>query len=286
MRVLALVTFVALLSLMSIPSAESFVRYAAVNVYAAMPAPSSVPRRPIVGAAYSDTSASYFRAMAVIAHSTGGSIDTTGASLLVVIACSDGAPTFTDSKGTGFNTTPGTWNLLQSLGNGGANVYRMWACEACTTGTGHSISGSGGFGGFIFAAFSGTKTSAAARDQEQAGAFIAPTPIVQVPTGITPTEGAELILFGGGSNSQGWVSVDSGLSIIRQINTGAQYGVALSFVEQTSAAFIQPAYTMTGTGGRTSVNVVSFKAAGGGGGPTTVPVPMIIGGKPRLSMQR
>lgn len=188
---------------------------------------------------------------------TSASIDTTGATLLVVVNADfnfGALSTPTDSKSN-------TWTNRTTYGTGGAKV-RISYVENPTVGSGHTFSCGGGSNGIAVIALSGTKTSSAydvenGADGAQSGS-------------VTPSEDNEILITGHCNASPATYSVDLSFTIQEQraYNAGDNtMGFGLAYLIQTSAAAKNPTWS-GGTPGAT--NIATFKAAAAAAGQPTM----------------
>lgn len=180
-------------------------------------------------------------AIAIVASTKGAAattpgIDTTGADLLVVVQCGSTAPGApTDSKGN-------TWTALTSRA-GAFNNSRIHYCASPTVGSGHTFTGNTGFYGICVLAVSGAHASPF--DVEN-GTSSASTPASI--GSVTPAEDGSLIIAGIGAAGGTTYSIDSGLTIAEALDGvgGVNYGAALAYLIQGTAAAINPAWTWGG----------------------------------------
>lgn len=183
---------------------------------------------------------------------TTGSVDTTGANLLVVaLACSAaGSPTISDSKGN-------TWTALTlSALTVKSQIYYTLNP---TVGSGHTFTSSGSFvyASIAAAAFSGVKTSSAF-DQENGATASAST----IATGsVTPTENNELLIAALGFNGSGTpTSIDTSFTQIESQNFGSgnNYGVSLAYRVLATAGATNPTWTRTNSNAN-AARIATFK---------------------------
>lgn len=208
-------------------------------------------------------------AFALIAHTfavsaagdgvTTPAINTTGADILVVgISDIGGSGTITDSKGN-------TWTPL-SLATQGSLHARLVYAKSPTVGSGHTftVTDTGGFPSIYVAAFSGSNLSAPF-DQENTGTSASGTTVQ--PGSITPSADNELIVTMEATNSTPKpYSIDSGFVITDSSNNaGSNFAGALACLIQTSAAAVNPTWTMSQSLGQ-AATIASFKAAAVAGG--------------------
>lgn len=191
---------------------------------------------------------------------TTGSVDTTGATLLVVIASAyNGDPTITDSKGN-------TWNSLTSYA--GTVRVKIYYASNPTVGTGHTFSWSGGTYTAIRAlAYSGVATTSPYDVENGATSGGATT----LSTGsVTPSQNDSLIVAGwsAGSAAASNLSINASLAIrgtVRYGDGGSYFGLAGADYVQGTAAAINPAWSWTGSD-YCAANIAVFKPTAGGSG--------------------
>ena len=203
------------------------------------------------------------KAVAASAPTT-AALNTTGANLIVcVVEQYNGATkgTVTDSKGN-------TWTQLTGAGTSIAYVD-IWYCASPTVGTSHTFtysSGSNLFGGIFVQAWSGAATS----PFDQQNALANSTSINTVQAGsITPTVNGELIVAGlCKTDNTTTSSINSGFTVSNEAPwaSGVNEGGSDAYLVQTTAAAINPTWTV---GGTVSFNlaaaIASFKVSTGGG---------------------
>lgn len=209
-----------------------------------------------------------------VTGATSGSIDTTGASLLVMGLAGFqpvNAYTISDSKSN-------TWTPLTLKATGAANEARtqLFYVANPTVGTGHTFTWAyAGYGNATAAviAFSGAAT-ASPFDLENGFAINSEVSTIQ-PGSITPSENNEVVVVMGGfpnDMTSGTGAIDGGFTIAHQQNFGGSnvVGGLMAYLIQTTAAAANPTITApTGTDPMSAV-IASFKSAGGGGGSLSV----------------
>ncbi len=184
---------------------------------------------------------------------TSAGIDTTGATLLVIVQSAvSGMSAPSDSKGN-------TWTKLTE--QGGSGVTAIYYAANPTVGTGHTFTQGGTAGSLAVAAFSGALT-VAPFDQQSGAAWDGSSP--DAAGSVTPSENNELVIAGAGSSFTG-PSIDGGFTIAQYTDFvgGTNYGSALAYLIQTTATAANPSWTTTG--GCAPV-CATFKSSGGGGG--------------------
>lgn len=196
-------------------------------------------------------------------------IDTTGATLLVVVASYlyNAAVTLTDSAGN-------TWTPLTAYSTSASTRVRIYYCLSPSTSASHTfqLAGALSYPALAVAAFSGTLT-ASAFDVEN-GNFNNSGTTVATGT-VTPSEGNELLIFGFSSNASGSYSVDVGTIANQAGLLGASaFGVALAYQIQTTATARNA--TWTSGSGTLAAAAATFKSAGGGGGGGGLSIPVAM----------
>lgn len=181
-------------------------------------------------------------------------IDTTGATLLVIVEGRAGAVvTPTDSKGN-------TWTKLNTVT--GVAISAIYYSANPTVGTGHTftVTGSGNFPALTVAAFSGV-VAVSPFDQQSVGDTGTVTSIQ--PHSVTPSENNELIVTGLEiSGVVGSLAVDSSFTIIDNIPfvNSNSFGVALAYLVQGTAAAVNPTWSWT-TSTNVACTIATFKAS-------------------------
>lgn len=207
--------------------------------------------------------ASFSKVVSISANSCGptSAVDTTGADLLVISTGSYlSAATVSDSKGN-------TWNSLTSYAGGLAVVRTFYAVNP-TVGSGHTFSCSGSYPAIGMIAFSGATTTTPFDLENGSGGSSGTT---NQSGAITPSEnnslvvGASSIWNGGDGNHIS--SIDGGFTLeVDVAKGGANFGIAMSYIIQTSAASANPTWTDSLSNDSWADSIASFKSAGGGGG--------------------
>lgn len=196
---------------------------------------------------------------------TTGSLDTTGATLLVVVLAyySGDPPTLTDNKGN-------TWTPLTEYTTGFDVANRIYYCANPTVGAGHTFTGTSVSFGLIFLAvssFSGVSTTSPfdVQNGNQTTSIVS-----SISTGsVTPSEDNELVIIGVGSSATlGPYTANGGFTVV-QYNVNSyptNYGGGLGYLIQTTAAAANPTWTFGGNSAYTVASIATFKEPGGGGG--------------------
>jgi hypothetical protein len=182
---------------------------------------------------------------------TSPSFDTTGANLMIA-ACGSygGYASFSDNKSNAYSL---------ALQNGSGSNTTLDYSRGGTFGTGHILSLSGGgYQSIAAAAFSG----APATPLDQSNSF-ATSGVASIQAGsITPTQNNELIIAVlGPDNNAGTVTINSGFTIITSAPyvNGVCMGIWIAYLLQTTAAAVNPTWTMT-AGNNPTALIASFKA--------------------------
>lgn len=201
--------------------------------------------------------------MNLIAHvstdylaTSSAAIDTTGADLIVAVACGQSG-TFQDNLGNTYIQAVTTSDVTR----GASSLYY---CYNPTVGSGHTFSVAGGYEAVSVAAFSGIADSPL--DATSAANSGGNAVLIIQPGSITPSSDGELIIAGmGGGKTFSTVSVDSGFTVA-DIEPGVanqNYGSAIAYLFQTTTAAVNPTFTRDQSGESYAV-IASFKAASGG----------------------
>ncbi|HEY8746091.1 MAG TPA: hypothetical protein VIU62_23620 [Chloroflexota bacterium] len=208
--------------------------------------------------------------MALIAHLgaasidgngfTSGSIDTTGANLLVLALVDyNGTATFSDSKGN-------TWTARTMYGTTftAGGTLTIYYAKNPSVGTAHTItvSATGAYPSITVQAHSSIDTTAP-YDVENGAAASAVTSIQ--PGSITPGSNGELIIsaLGIGGVTTG-TAIDSSFTITdtNPNSAGADIGGSLAYLYQGTAAAVNPTWSWTSAFDMRA-SIASFKAAAG-----------------------
>jgi hypothetical protein len=174
---------------------------------------------------------------------TTGAINSTGANFLAA-AVAD----LTTHPGTDPSDSKGnSWTVLTETTVSNVRLRLMYAKNA-TTGSGHTFTASSAeaeFPAAAFAAFANVHT-VTPFDVENGGSTSGGTTVQ--PGSITPGTDHELVLTGVGiSGTPSTMSIDGGYTITDEVdfNGGVNFGVALAYLVQTSAAATNPTWTGT-----------------------------------------
>jgi hypothetical protein len=206
-------------------------------------------------------------AFSLVAH-TGGAlglnppkvtsaIDTTGANLLVAVLVSSngsGAYVSADSKSN-------TWTALTARTQASGSQVQMYYCvpSPAQVGSGHTVTFQalmGFYASGYFAAFSG---SAAAPFDIQNGATN--TSAAMSPGSITPAFSDELVISGISMHLSSAPTVDASMTVLDSNGflSGNYFGGGIAYKIQTTAAAINPVWTMSSSD-KTACVIASFKS--------------------------
>jgi hypothetical protein len=192
---------------------------------------------------------------------TGGtsvSINTTGATLIVIAVSQEDDVTFiapTDNKG---NTYTGLTLRQAGAGPGRNNAgARLWYRAAPTVGAGHTFTSTASYSACAVMAFSGTAT-VSPFDVENGGTSNS-SPVG--PGSITPTSNNAVVVTGL-SFADASATIDAGFTITNTVPFGSanNYANAGAYLIQTTAAAANPGWTTGGNGG--AAVIAAFKVAG------------------------
>lgn len=207
------------------------------------------------------------------------SLDTTGATLLVVLCvntAASAAPVITDSQSN-------TWTSLTAQSVSGNQRSFLAYVANPTVGIGHTftLTGSGSSPLILASAWSGI-VAASPFDQQNGNAAAGSATTIQAGS-ITPGSNGELLIAacvtGAGIATTGNVQIDYQVSSIYNGGcswvavVGSSWGAYLAFGNQVTAAATNPTWTLvqgTGTNSNMTSHIASFKAAtaASGGGTT------------------
>lgn len=189
---------------------------------------------------------------------TSSSIDTTGATLLVIhVADADGvATTVSDSKGNSWTALTARQNSLES---------QLYYCASPTVGSGHTFttSASSAFPAGQVLAFSGVDASPF--DTQNGNTTTDST----IQTGsVTPAEDGSLLVAGVGHVRGVSPTIGSGFTVTdsNALSGGNYYGAGAAYLVQTTAAAINPTWTLDSSGVLAATIAVFGPSAGGATG--------------------
>lgn len=190
---------------------------------------------------------------------TTGSIDTTGATLLVICIAVDGGatPTISDSKSN-------TWTALTASTQTVKTI--LYYVANPTVGTGHTFSNTGAFNfcSLFVQSFSGVTTTSPFDQQNGSTGTGSATLVVG---SVTPSENNEVVVVGLGFNESGTpISINGGFTETSEQNFGSgnNYGGAMAYLIQTTAAAAAPTWTRGANVGAMASRSATFKAAASG----------------------
>lgn len=196
---------------------------------------------------------------------TTGSIDTTGADLIVIgVAYNTGAPpTITDSKGN-------TWTPLTAKAVTSNGTSRLYYCQAPNVGTGHTFSNTGvnNFATLCVLAFSG---SLATPFDVQNGATNAAASTLATGS-ITPSLDNELVVthfMYSATAATPTINGGFATAIAQNFVSGNNYGGAMSYLIQTIASAANPTWSEAGGSTGIAATIASFKVSSV---PTLTPI--------------
>lgn len=183
---------------------------------------------------------------------TTSSIDTTGATLLIVGSVSGNSVSgsISDSKGN-------TWTPLTEYGSTGRS--RLFYCVNPSVGSGHTFTNTATAGNpsIFVLALSGTATSSPF-DVEN-GVSADTTGLTYQPGSVTPSQNNEVVVTLVGGRNSNPNTIDSGFTITDQVTTAARG--SLAYLVQTTASAVNPTWTASGIGSNLNHPVIaSFKA--------------------------
>lgn len=187
-------------------------------------------------------------------------IDTTGADFLV-LAVADYAVSNSRSISDNISGVPtgNTWHALTDADDGTLRVTIYW-CKPSSVGPGHTFldTGTFAFPAIAVAAFSGAH--ATPFDVQAIGNATSAT--ASAGSGITPTQSGELIIAAVGVGVGSIPSINSGFTIsdARDYSDGLALGVGLAYLLQTTAAPVDPDWTLSGSSPWVAA-IASFKGA-------------------------
>jgi hypothetical protein len=194
---------------------------------------------------------------------TTDAIDTTGATLLVLVASVyrplATSPLPSDSKGN-------TWTARTSYDSGSNDPrVKIYYAQNPVVGSGHTVtlSDTNSFPVLTLLAFSGTAT-ASVYDTEN-GANSGASPVTSLASGsVSPSQDGEVIVTGITWNSDGGTSpsIDNGFTVTQSLTSisGTRMGGGAGYKIQTTAASVNPGWSWTGAV-QAAVNAATFKAA-------------------------
>lgn len=184
------------------------------------------------------------------AAGTTDAINTTGATLLVAeISYGSSVGTFSDNKGN-------TWTGLTIHGTGN-RLNRIYYCiNPTSVGSGHTFTSTSDNRSICVMAFDGTFTAFDAENGATLG-----SPANSVHTGsVTPSQNGEVIVasmtFYEAPNTP---SMDTGFTLTDNIQPGSTYGAGFAYLVQTTAAAVNPTWTLSQNSNGGSAGIACFK---------------------------
>ena len=172
---------------------------------------------------------------------TTGTLDTTGSSIIVAVLCNYTGVTgltFTDNKSN-------TYTALANKNAEANGTVRIYYAVNPTVGSGHTFTIGGTLPGasLCVMAFSGANTSSPFDQQNGANSLVTQS------GSITPTQDSELVVAGWGIGSvTSAPTIDSGFATVtfKADIVGQCYGAAMSYKIQTTAAAVNPTWSISG----------------------------------------
>lgn len=198
---------------------------------------------------------------------TSGSINTTGATLLIAVEFwTNSASCFTSFSDSKTNVWV-PWGATNATNTNGSSGLTLYYAVNPTVGSGHTFTlGTGAPGGCI-AAFSGTNIQFPCGQLKINTAGSAHS---LAPGSITPPLNNTLLIAAMGYRDTTTISIDGGFTISNQLafNSGISVGGALAYLIQTSAAAANPTFSWTNVSSCNAVigNIQPPAATGGSGG--------------------
>lgn len=194
---------------------------------------------------------------------TTGSIDTSGANLLVVCRTNSTAntPTPTDSKSN-------TYTGIGSAVDAGSTNTRCYYNLGGTVGSGHTFSVSSGssFPCVTALAFSGVKTSSPLDQTSGTGTA---TVSSIAPGSATPSENNEVVVVGFGTGDADYSSINGSFTVpmggATTFVNAQHWGCGAAYLIQTTAAAANPTVTFSGLSVEGDAVLATFKQQAGGG---------------------
>jgi hypothetical protein len=192
---------------------------------------------------------------ALLAHTSGGgassptsaAIDTSGATLLVVTVNTYGgaAVTVGDSRSN-------AWTRAVTQSNGPdatVSIYYAWQNLALSSAHTVTLSGSGVYAGYTFAAYSGTKTTGNPLDATSASVWSGGS--TGQTAAFTPMAAGETIVTSVAPGYPGTTpfSIDTGFSVVDQVAGAGGVNVpnASGYLFQSAAAAVAPLWSWSGS---------------------------------------
>lgn len=191
---------------------------------------------------------------------TTGSIDTTGANLIVGVVSQVGTSgTYSDSKGN-------TWTpLTQRVVSGSGAASQLHYVASPTVGSGHTFSHSGTSVYPTVAVTAWSGAAASPFDQETGNSATSGSTIA--PGSLTPSQDNCVVITGFQVDAVSYSSINGGFTASDTVtySAGNHEAGGMAYLIQTSAAAANPTWTFTGSSSYLSSPMASFKAAGAAG---------------------
>lgn len=186
---------------------------------------------------------------------TTSAINTTGANFIVV-----GIGNFRDTAVTVTDSNSNTWTPLTRANGGRYDVAtQLFYCSSAIVGSGHTftVTGSGVYGNFLVAAFSGVASTPF--DVENGNAVDASGQTIQ-PGSVTPGQANELILTVVGYDDAGTPTIDSGFTITDAGPYSAPAAAAaLAFKNVSSTSAVNPTWDVGAVVAGRAASLAGFK---------------------------
>lgn len=184
---------------------------------------------------------------------TTGGVNTTGADLLIACVAQESAVAtcvLSDSKGN-------TWNTLTSSTEGAVKCTLFWS-RPSSVGSSHTFTATQTGASPSISVEAWSDSAASPFDQQNGNNTSAGTTIA---TGsVTPTENDELVVAGVAIRSGTINSIDSSFTQRGTTATGGTNdGVSIATLVQTSAAPVNPTWTVSASGGVKAARIATFK---------------------------
>jgi hypothetical protein len=186
---------------------------------------------------------------------TTGTIDTTGANLIVLgVSYNTGqTPVISDNKGN-------TYTALTAQAVSSNGTSRIYYCVSPAVGSGHTFSNTGAanYCSLCVGAFSGAKVAVPFDRQNGATNSSATT----LATGaVMPNDNNELVVTHFMFSISATASIDGGFNISDQTNFGASnnYGGAMAYLIQTTATSANPTWTQNGSATGLAATIATFR---------------------------
>lgn len=191
---------------------------------------------------------------------TTGSIDTSGADLIVIGASWYNPGGFNDATAAS-DSKSNTWTAL-SLQSYNPFSIRLWYSVNPTVGSGHTFTVNCGGNSIYPSIFAMTFSGVAATPLDQQNTNNNSGSGKKVTSGsITPTEDNELCVTMAGLDSSTSISVDSGFTAYTQaFSSGVAVAGGMAYKIQTTAAAVNPQWTGSPSGSYLA-RITSFKAS-------------------------